>query len=45
MWTNEREEMRRKVRLGEKVISVWARMMVVMLMVGEIVSTAVGSEA
>ena len=41
---DEREEIRWKLRLGEKAILVWARLMEVMLMVGEIVRTAVWSE-
>ena len=37
-------EIRWKLWLGEKAILVWARLMEVMLMVGEIVRTAVWSE-
>ena len=35
----ERAELRWKLWLGEKAILVWARLMEVMLMVGEIVGT------
>ena len=41
---NERAEIRWKLWLGEEAILVWARLMEVMLMVGEIVSTTVRSE-
>ena len=41
---DERAEMRWKLRLGEEAILVWARLMEVMWMVGEIVSTTVRSE-
>ena len=40
---DERAEIRWKLRLGEEAILVWARLMEVMLMVGEIVG-AVRSE-
>ncbi len=41
---DERVELRWKLWLGEEAALVWARLMEVMLMVGEIVSTAVWSE-
>ena len=41
---DERAEMRWKLWLDEKLTLVWARLMEVMLMVGEIVRTAVWSE-
>ena len=40
----KRVELRWKLWLGEKATLVWARLIEVMLMVGEIVSTAVWSE-